>query len=278
MCTVTDSVLMQDFFLTSMLNPRLVLTFQIDEIRSKAFAKFYMLVGKTFADDFPSPDLDNMITEHCRGKVLDVGPGAGYQIKRFRGAHQRGQIERIYGVEPGTEMHGELRSATVQTFGADASKIYKVLTSGAQPDELVPTLAKEDMLVAEGTFDTIVSIRALCGIPQPRETAELFYRLLKPGGRVIFFEHVANNCDPKRGGSRIAWFLQNVYTLMGWRFWNGGCELTRDTAKNLQNAAAFDGGWADVKLYDRNPGGCVPEIYGYMQKKVSAGESIRVTM
>jgi len=261
-----------------MLNPRLVLTFQIEKIREKSFAMFWMLFGKLFADEFPSPDLDDIITEHCRGQVLDVGPGGGYQIKRFKGAHQHGRIERIYGVEPGVEMHGDLRSAAIQTFGADANKIYKVLTSGAQPNELVPTLAKEDMLDSEGTFDTIVTLRALCGIPQPKETTELFYRLLKPGGRIIFLEHVVNSCDPKRGGSKVAWIMQNVYMLMGWRFWNGGCELTRDTAKTLRNAAASDGGWADVKLYERKPWGCVPEIYGYMQKKVAAGQSIRVTM
>lgn len=225
-----------------------------------------MLFGKKFADDFPSPDLDDILSEYCRGKVLDIGPGGGYQMKRFKGAHQRGQIEAIYGIEPGDEMHDELKSEAIKTFGGDAAKIYKILTSGAQPSELVPTLAKEDMLVAEGIFDTIVSFRALCGIPQPRETADLFYRLLKPGGRIIFLEHVINNCDSRRGGSKIAWLLQNVYMLMGWHFWNGGCELTRDTAGNLMNASAYDGGWADVKIFDRNPGGCVPEIYGYMQK------------
>lgn len=239
---------------------------------------FWQLFGKMLADDFPSPDLDNMMTEHCRGTVLDIGPGGGYQLKRFKGAYQHGKIEMICGVEPGTDMHAELKSQAVSTFGGDATRIYKVLTSGAQPGELVPTLAKEDMLVTEGIFDTIVTFRALCGIPQPKETADLFYRLLKPGGKIIFFEHVANNGDSKRGGSRVAWLLQHVYMLMGWRFWCGGCELTRDTAKNLRNAAAVDGGWADVKLFDRNLAGCVPEIYGYMQKKVAPGQSIRVTM
>ncbi|KAK5949443.1 hypothetical protein OHC33_009617 [Knufia fluminis] len=266
------------FFLAALLNPRLALTLQIDKIRFKAFAMFWKLFGKTFANDVPSPDLDDMITQYCHGKVLDIGPGGGYQIKRFNGAYQRGQIETIYGVEPGVEMHDDLKAEAMKTFGGDATKIYKILISGAEPNELVPTLAKQDMLATEGIFDTIITLRALCGIPQPKETVDLFYRLLKPGGRIIFFEHVVNSCEPNRGGSRIAWLFQQAYMLMGWSFWSGGCELTRDTAKNLMNAAAVDGGWADVKILDRNPGGCVPEIYGYMQKKVAAGQAIRVTM
>ena len=237
-----------------------------------------MLFGKMFADDFPSPDLDDMITEYCNGTVLDIGPGGGYQVKRFKSAYQRGQIEAVYGIEPGVEMHDDLKAEAIKTFGGDATKVYRILNSGAQPNELVPTLAKEGVLVTEGIFDTIVTLRALCGIPEPKETVDMFYRLLKPGGRIIFFEHVVNNCDSERGGSRIAWLLQRVYMLMGWRFWNGGCELTRDTSKNLENAAAGDGGWAEIKILDRNPGGCVPEIYGYMQKKVAAGKAIRATL
>lgn len=174
-----------------------------------------------FADDFPSPRLDNIMNELCHGVVLDIGPGSGFQLKRFKGAHQLHKIEVIYGVEPGEEMHDQLRAEATNIFGEDAPKVYKVLSSGAQPNELVPALAKDSILGKQyqGVFDTIVSLRALCGIPQPQETADLFYQLLKPGGRIIFFEHVVNSGDSKRGGSIVARFMQHVYMLMGWKIW-----------------------------------------------------------
>ncbi|KAJ9650991.1 hypothetical protein H2198_009706 [Neophaeococcomyces mojaviensis] len=258
-----------DFFLACLLNPKLLLTLKIDQIRAKSFALFWSRFGRMFADDFPSPQLDDIITEKCSGMVLDIGPGAGYQVKRFAGAFRNGQIKRIYGVEPGAEMHKELRSEAAKVFGPEVSSRYSILSTGAQPGELVPALAKAGLLEqqTEGVFDTIVSLRALCGIPEPQETIHLFYRLLKPGGRLIFFEHVSNSGDANKGGSIVAWSLQRLYMLMGWRFWNGGCELTRDTERFMINAAANDGGWSVKEVYHRNPTGCIPEIFGYMEKQ-----------
>ena len=191
------------------------------------------------------------------------------QLDRFGPSFKAGQIDEIYAVEPGVEMHDQLRREAVKVFGSAAMSTYKVLTCGAQPDELVPVLARQGLLRHgnEGVFDTIVCIRALCGIPRPQETADLFYRLLKPGGHVIFFEHVVNSGDAGRSGSTIARTAQYLYMGLGWSFWAGGCELTRDTALTFRRAAAGDGGWAEEKVVDRSPEGCIPEIWGFLRKR-----------
>lgn len=201
--------------------------------------------------------------------VLDIGPGAGFQLKRFAGAWSKGQIKRIYGVEPGIDMHKQLRLEAASVFGPEVSSRFAVLTTGAQPDELVPALAKEGLLAqqGDGVFDTIVTFRALCGIPEPQKTVDLFYRLLKPGGRLIFLEHVSNSGDASKEGSLLAWALQRVYMRMGWKFWNGGCELTRDTEQFMNIAARQGFGWSVKEVYRTKTQGCIPEIYGYMQKE-----------
>lgn len=228
----------------------------------------WRFLGGKLADDFPS-GLDPIINEKCHGKVLDIGPGAGFQLKRFKDAFQAGKIEQIYGVEPSDDMHDELRAEAIKIFAGDAPKIYKVLPCGAEPAALVPALAAEGTLGqrTEGLFDTIVCIRVLCGVPKPQETVDLFYRLLKPGGSIIFFEHVVNSGDSKRHGSIIARLLQRAYMLLGWTFLAGGCELTRDTLSFLKQAAKSDGGWAEEKVGHRKPEGCIPEIWGCMVKK-----------
>lgn len=248
----------------SFFNPRLLFTGKIDEIRSKAFAVFWSIAGRGIANDFPSPDLDNIINQYCHGDVLDIGPGSGFQLKRFRQALVTGQINRIYGVEPNEDMHDRLKAEAIKVFHGKAPTKYKILSCGAQPIELVPTLEREG-LGNEAAFDTIVSLRALCGIPEPEETLRHFYRLLRPGGRIIFLEHVRNSGDSRDGGSLIAGFLQRVYMLLGWRFWNGGCELDRDT-KNYLLAAAVPG-WAHVDIHERNWDRAIPEIYGMVEKR-----------
>lgn len=65
----------------------------------------------------------------------------------------------------------------------------------------------------------------------------------------------------------IALILQYIYTLLGWSFWNGGCELLRSTVGYLQRSAAQDGGWEDIQVFDRKPAAAIPEVYGFMRKK-----------
>jgi ubiquinone/menaquinone biosynthesis C-methylase UbiE len=53
----------------------------------------------------------------------------------------------------------------------------------------------EDLPFNDASFDTVVSTLVLCGVDdQPRAVREL-RRVLRPGGRLIFMEHVRSN-DP----------------------------------------------------------------------------------
>lgn len=108
-----------------------------------------VLGGASIAKDFPSPELDNIMNKHCHGCVLDIGPGAGFQLQRFKGAFSSGQIQRIYGVEPSVEMHNQLRVEAVKVFGERSDSIYRVITSGAQPSQLVPALYHQKLLTLE---------------------------------------------------------------------------------------------------------------------------------
>jgi len=200
-----------------------------------------------------------LATSH--GVILDVGPGAGDQLFRFT---QTKDIKAIYGVEPGIEMHAALRENANR---AGLGQKYKIMPCGAEPEFLIPAMAKEGLLsktdsLGDGVFDEIVCCRVLCGVPKPGETIDNLYRCLKPGGRFVVCEHVVSDEDTGLGR-----FLQHFYMTLGWSFWCCGCELTRDTVSALMKAAQPDGGWAEVKLERVDAWSPVPHMVGFLTKK-----------
>jgi len=63
----------------------------------------------------------------------------------------------------------------------------------------------EDLPFGDGSFDVAVSTLVLCGVDQPRALREL-RRVLRPGGRLLFLEHV-RSADPAtaRLQDRVNW-------------------------------------------------------------------------
>jgi SAM-dependent methyltransferase len=208
------------------------------------------------------PPYVEKLLQNLHGVVLDLGPGTGTQMRRLNPTN----VTKIYGVEPNTALHEELRkSADKAGFGQK----YIILSAGAEPDSLVPALAKEGLLKdgasQGGIFDEILCLRVLCGVPQPRETIAGLYRLLKPGGRIIVCEHV-RNWPFGEVGSMVGSALQLFYTyLCCWSFWTGGCQLTRDTGKWIKELGGKDG-WKEVKVEYIESWSPVPYVIGYLVK------------
>ena len=96
-----------------------------------------------------------------------------------------------------------------------------------------------------GVFDTIVCVRVLCGVSDPVDTIAGLFRLLKRGGELLICEHVVNPGSGKKKGSTFARAMQGLYMLMGWKFIMGGCEMDRNTERNVFEAGKKAGsGWS----------------------------------
>jgi len=194
----------------------------------------------------------------ARGTVLDVGPGSGTQLRLFDAS----KIIKIYGVEPAVDLHAELLRNAEK---AGLAGKYEAIAGGAEPSSLIPALARKNLLQnpEKGLFDTIVCIRVLCGVPHQEETIDGLYRLLKPGGRLLLCEHVVQPYP--NGGDFVAKRFQQLFMLLGWWFWLGGCCLDRDTAQIVQKVAG-DGGWKEVKLNFLGRQEAIPYIVGELVK------------
>ena len=203
--------------------------------------------------------LDELLST-VSGVVLDIGPGTGEILKRMKGEG----VKKMYGAEPATDMHAQLRE-NVKKNGWEGK--YVVLGCGAEPESLVPALGKEGLLDgggAEGVFDEICCVRVLCGVPRPEETIQTLYGLLKPGGRMVVCEHVVNPWRTE--GFWLARFMQAFYTVAGWPFFMGGCELQRHTPEYLKKAAGKEG-WEKFDLKYVEPKTAIPFVVGELRKK-----------
>ncbi|KAK5164693.1 hypothetical protein LTR04_001748 [Oleoguttula sp. CCFEE 6159] len=227
------------------------------------------LAGPTdFAAD-PPPALPSLLAT-ATGTVLDIGPRTGVQLTHFTPAIT--SIDRIYGAEPGDEFHAELAANAAK---AGLGEKYRILGCGAELASLLPALRTEGVLASkateggekggdpedQGVFDTIISDRVLCSVPHPRATIAGLYALLKPGGRLIVCEHVANAWQ-RPGGSAFARLLQAFYMSLGWSFFCGGCHLDRDTGRVLREA----GRWESVTLEVVDGATALPHVLGVLVK------------
>ncbi len=146
------------------------------------------------------------------GDVLEIGAGTGNNL-----AHYGPGVTRLVVTDPEQAMLDRLvpRLARVHR-GVDVS----VKRAGA-----------DALPFPDASFDVVVATLVLCSVPDQAEALAEVRRVLRPGGRLVFLEHVAAEGRP----SRLAW-QHRVEPV--WRRVFAGCHLTRHTAENIA-AAGF---------------------------------------
>lgn len=219
------------------------------------------------SNDTPSASatLLPQLLSSATGVVLEIGPGSGTCMQFLRGS----RITQIYGAEPCTGLHKQLRSA------ADRYKMldrYHTLNAGADVDSLTSELIRENQInvyrSGDTLFDTIVCVRVLCSVPDPKNTISGLYSLLRPGGQMLICEHVSNPWRTSKG-SIISRIFQGLYMLFGWAYFMGDCRLDQDTAQILLEAADKDEGWDNADLEVEEQWSLFPCLHGILTKKQS---------
>ncbi|CEJ57977.1 hypothetical protein PMG11_06650 [Penicillium brasilianum] len=239
---------------------------QWQKIRGTAFSSLWLEFSAPKPPGTPpslSAGLIPPILSQATGVVLEVGPGSGSQMSSLKGP----QITKIYGAEPCIDLHSKLQA---QANDQSLQDKYQILAAGASTDQIVKELLRGGFITAwkEGDtlFDTIICVRALCSISDPQTAASELYKLLRPGGRMLICEHVANPWT-KPKGSILARVFQQIYMICGWAFFIGDCRLNQDTAQILVKAAEGDGGWAENNLEMAASFSTFPYLHGVLVKR-----------
>jgi ubiquinone/menaquinone biosynthesis C-methylase UbiE len=186
-----------------------------DATWGRAFAHFYDR-GLKATEENGLGALRAELLAGARGRVIEVGAGTGVNVDLYGG------IEDLTLVEPDPHMAAQLRKRLEAGKGAPG---------GAHAPKHLIEAPAEALPFADDTFDTAVATLVLCTIPDPVAAIAELARVLKPGGRLLFIEHVRSD-DPDR--ARWQDRLEKP-----WRFMADGCYCNRDTEANLR-ASAFE--------------------------------------
>ncbi|MER8044713.1 class I SAM-dependent methyltransferase [Streptomyces sp. NPDC094032] len=177
-------------------------------VRHPLFARFYAR--------FAGPALDRAgIAAHRRrlvaglsGEVIELGAGNGLNF-----AYYPPEVVRVRAVEPEPRLRAEaLRRAGAATV----------------PVELVDARA-EELPFADASFDAAVVCLVLCSVADPQAGLAELRRVLRPGGRLRFFEHVQADSPGTRR-------LQRGLDATVWPRLMGGCHTGRDTERAIGGA------------------------------------------
>jgi ubiquinone/menaquinone biosynthesis C-methylase UbiE len=144
------------------------------------------------------------------GDVLEIGGGTGANL-----SHYGGDVSTLTITEPEQPM---------------AKRLQKRIAS-VRPDAKLLQAPAEDLPFDDESFEVAVSTLVLCTVDdQPRALREL-RRVLKPGGRLLFMEHVRSE-DPKTARMQDRMLPINVRIAHG-------CHCNRPTLDGIR-AAGFE--------------------------------------
>lgn len=142
-------------------------------------------------------------------EVVELGSGPGTNMRYLTPG------TRLTAVEPNPAMHAALR-ASAEGHGIELT----LVSHGA-----------EDIPLGDASTDAVICTLVLCTVPDPSAALSEVHRILRPGGRFVFIEHVA--ADPRTHPSLAR--TQRVLRRP-WRWTFEGCELHRDTAALITSA------------------------------------------
>jgi SAM-dependent methyltransferase len=157
---------------------------------------------------------DRLLREHKQAvfadlpdTVVELGSGVGANLRYLRPG------SRLVAVEPNPAMHRRLRTA------AERRGVHLELHS----------VVGERIDLPDDSADVVLSSLVLCTVNDPAGVAAEVRRILRPGGRFAFVEHVAAS------DSRALRTIQRL-VRRPWAWCFEGCSCERDLATVIRGA------------------------------------------
>jgi ubiquinone/menaquinone biosynthesis C-methylase UbiE len=143
----------------------------------------------------------------AHGRVLEIGAGTGLNLPLYPS-----DVTSLTLADPERPMVVQLRKRAPRYAGP--------------PVEVVQAPA-EQLPFGDASFDTVVCTLVLCTVADPAASLREIGRVLAPGGRLLFVEHV------RAVDARLARWQDRLHGA--WRRFAYGCHCNRDTAAALRD-------------------------------------------
>ncbi len=158
-------------------------------LRKSLFAAMYDRMSRKSEDAGLRAMRRDLLAE-AGGRVLEIGGGTGANLPNYGG-----EVESLVLTEPEPAMLRRL-----QRKASEQAPLARVVRAPA-----------EDTPFEDDSFDTVVTTLVLCGVDDQAQALREMRRVLRPGGRLLFIEHVRSD-DPKlaRFQDRINWLNRLV--------------------------------------------------------------------
>ena len=190
-------------------------TYQPHRVRGSVNALFFTALDRY---------LDRLLRPHKRAvfsdlppRVVELGPGVGANLRYLAAG------TRLIAVEPNPAMHPRLRARAAR----------------AQVDLELHDSVAEHLDLPDASVDAVISSLVLCTVADPAGVVSEVHRVLRPGGRYAFLEHVA-----AAEGTVLRRLQRAVRRPWGWMF--EGCSCERDLRTVIETA-----GFARTTIADR---------------------------
>lgn len=138
---------------------------------------------------------------NVHGRVLEIGAGTGLNLPHYPAG------------------------ADVVLTEPDAHMASRVRKRGAE----VVLASADDLPFPDASFDTVVSTLVLCTVPDVPATLHEVRRVLKPGGQLVFLEHVR-----APAGSSLERWQDRLHGP--WKAFACGCHCNRDLRSTLTSS------------------------------------------
>lgn len=151
------------------------------------------------------------LISQATGRTLEIGAGSGLNLP-----HYGERVSELVVTEPSAPMLDQLRAA----LDADPPPVggWKLVQAGG-----------EELPFEDAGFDTVVGTYVLCTIPDPDRALAEIARVLRPGGRLLFLEHV------HAGEGSLLGRFQDLVELPH-RYLAAGCHPNRRTEAMLDES------------------------------------------
>ncbi|HTM35511.1 MAG TPA: class I SAM-dependent methyltransferase [Terriglobales bacterium] len=170
--------------------------------------RVYPHLVRALGNPKPIAEIRQRILPLAQGEVLEIGVGSGVNFEHYDPT----RVHKVYALEPN---RGMMRLADEQRLKTRLQVEFIDL-----PGEQIP--------LADGTIDTVVSTFTLCTIPGVVDALKGLRKVLKPQGKFIFFEH---GLAPD---ASVQQWQRRAEPLFRWAF--EGCHVTRDIPRLISEA------------------------------------------